>query len=62
MKSPMAAGAASLGVDPLLYSTLQAGMAGATIQVKDTASSRDKLICMDIDTAPRQAGEDTCSL
>jgi len=52
MKCPIAVGAASVAVDILLSSALPAGLAKATIQLKATAKSGDKLLCMEIDTAP----------
>jgi hypothetical protein len=62
MKCPLAAGSTSVGTDITMSSALPSSLAKATIQITATATSGDKLLCLEIDTLPEMQVVDTCSL
>jgi tripeptidyl-peptidase-1 len=52
LKCPVASGAVSASLDVLLAKALPASLAEATITMTATAGNGDKLLCLDIKTAP----------
>merc|ERR1712190_84443 len=55
LKCPVAAGAVAVPTEIQMSSSLPASLAKANIQIKGSSSSGDKLLCMNIATAPAMA-------